>query len=98
MAMSSMWPLIKIIQVCRCMRKLTAGIPRPMHFIRPMLVCPRKDLIEITALMDNSHAVDSHFGHWLKCGICMAHENLSDIVEAVITVEGHFFLVHVFHG
>lgn len=98
MAMSGMWPLVKIIQVGRCMRKSTTCIPRPMHFIRPMLVRPRKDLIEITALMDSSHAVDSHFGHWLESRVCMAHENLSDIVEAMIAVEGDFFLVHVFHG
>lgn len=97
MAMSSMWPLIKMIQVRRRMRKSTTGISRPTYFIWAMLIRPRKDLIKVTALMGSSHAINSHFAHWLESRICMAHENLSDVVKAVIPMEGDFFFIHIFH-
>ena len=98
MNVSSMHPLIKIIPVTRRVSNLSTGIPRPMHLIRPMLVSPRKDLIEIATLMRRPHAVDTHAGQWLEGSVCMAHESLSNVVKTVIAVKYDFLWLHICYG
>jgi hypothetical protein len=70
-----------------------------MLFITPPLISPGEHRVEIPTLMDRSHPIQNpltvqHF----ERRVAVAHDGLTDVVEAVVAVDAHFLLGHCGDG
>lgn len=63
-----------------------------------MLVCPGKDFLKVPTLMNSAHSIDAHLCQRLKGCVGMAYQCLSDVVEAVVSVEGNLVRRVIDHG
>lgn len=60
-----------------------------------MFIRPREKLFKIPALMGNSHAVDSDFRHEFEGRVPIAHDSLTNVIEAVITMQYYLCWRHI---
>ena len=69
-----------------------------MRLVRTTLVGPRKHLVEVSALVRSTHSIDADHRERLERRIGVAHERLTDVVQAVVAVQADLLLWHVFDG
>jgi len=88
--------IIKLVPVGRSMRKDSLRlISAPILSIAPPLVSPGKHRVEIPTLMRRTHPVQNPlFIQRFERRVPVAHDCLANVVEAMVAVDGHFFLGH----
>lgn len=86
-----------MIPLARGMRDFPMSIPRAF-LVRTVVVTPREKFVEITTLMSSAHPVDPGHIERLKGSVASAHDALSDIVQAVVTMQTDIVRSHILHG
>lgn len=90
--------IIKIVPVCWSMRKDSLWLI-DILFIAPPLVSPSEHRVEISTLVDRPHPIQNPLAvQHFERRVAVAHDGLTDVVEAVIAVDAHFLLGHCGDG